>query len=194
MSRLAVTLSPCGKCPFRKDVPIYLLPDRREEIADEILAGRDFPCHATVDWDDDDEEGPVPVLSGSMTCAGAVKAVDSAGGSMQLVRIAERLGMADVDRTLDSSVEVWDLEDWPRLAMGSTGDAPVWEVGDENGVETCGTVTEDCLAPAGFLMGSGGVQHGMVAADGECVECGDPLCSACADDEGCCGMCSATAD
>jgi hypothetical protein len=188
MGVLAVVKAPCAKCPFRKDVPIYLRRGRRQEIAEALVEGGDFPCHATVDYSEDGEG--TESGSGGATCAGAAKAIMAAGGTTQLMRIAERLGAADLDDVAVRGAEVWDLDDWTRLAEGSTGDAPVWEVGGEDGeVRACCTVDDGCLAPAGFLSSSGAVVRGSEEADGECVECGEPLCSNCADPEGLCSMC-----
>lgn len=185
-SRIAIAAVPCARCPFRKDVPVYLRADRREEIADSLYAGQDFPCHATVTYKDGQGESTADT-SRSVTCAGAAKALMLTGGTTQLMRIAERLGAADLDATAERGAEVWSLDEWRRLAMGSTGDDPTWEI-PEN-VETCNTVDDRCLAPAGFLTGSGGVVRGTVAADMECSECSEAVCSNCADDEGRCGTC-----
>lgn len=41
---------PCAHCPFRTDVQPYLRPERARDIAGALLAGEDFPCHATIDY------------------------------------------------------------------------------------------------------------------------------------------------
>lgn len=191
MTKLAITPTPCSHCPFRKDVPIYLRLDRREEIADSLFDGFDFPCHATVKQMEDADGEDWQDTSDSKTCAGAAKALMAAGGTTQLMRISERLGMADLDRTAARGAEVWDLCDWVRLAEGSTGEAPEWEVGDEDGVNTCNTVGPYCTAPAGYMTGSGAAKHGTDEAELECPSCGDFVCEECADDEGVCGNCRA---
>jgi hypothetical protein len=181
-----VTGRPCARCPFRQDVPISLRQDRRVEIAHALMNDGDFPCHETT-VDDDDEEGSARrSTSDSLACAGAVKALALAGGTGQTMRIAERLGMVDLDRVESHGADVWDLSDWVLLAEGATGDDPIKE--DEE-VETCNTVDSNCLAPAGFMGSNGGIVRGTVAADGECPGCGEPVCSECADDEGMCGNC-----
>ena len=50
---------PCSKCPFRTDVPNYLHPERREEIGIAITDhDGTFPCHETIDYNQEDgEEG-----------------------------------------------------------------------------------------------------------------------------------------
>jgi hypothetical protein len=189
----AIVAAPCGKCPFRKDVPIYLRADRRRDIAESLLNDDNFYCHNTT-VDDPDDDGDRMVVSDSQICAGAAKALMMSGGSTNLMRIAERLGLADLDKTEERGVEVWSLDQWPRLAEGSTGDEPEWEVGDEDGVETCSYVGDYCEAPAGFLGAGGGVVRGTVAAELQCSECGDPLCGECITENGMCPFCDETGD
>ena len=184
MSDNHILSAPCAACPFRKDVPIYLRQSRREEIAQHLYDGIWFPCHNTVEYHDEDDHD----TSKAKSCAGAVKALALVGGTTQMDRIAERLGMGSIERTADHKIETWPLNDWVRLAEGATGDEPVWEIEEE--IETCCTVNAGCLAPAGYLTGSGGVQEGLVAADGRCTMCDEALCSNCADSQGRCGMCT----
>ncbi len=64
---------PCKNCPFRNDVKPYLHPDRAAEIA---YAAQnkytDFTCHATIEYDgDEDHQGrPTGDFSKAKTCAG----------------------------------------------------------------------------------------------------------------------------
>lgn len=168
---------PCVKCPFRKDVPIYLRTGRRQEIAENLLAQRTFWCHATVEHREDDNGEGWADTSESAECAGAVKSLMLVGGTTQTARVAERLGMVDLDAIESSPVEVWDLDTWRRLAEGATGDDP--QMDEEAEVETCAVSDSGCLAPAGWLGAGGGVVRGTVAADGRCEACGDPVCSNC---------------
>lgn len=192
--RRAITAAPCAKCPFRRDVPIYLRADRRAEITDALADGASFPCHQTVRWNEDDDGEEWADVEDGVECAGAQKALMDAGGSGQLARIAERLGMADLDQLAERGADVWSLNDWARLAEGSTGDNPTWEVGDADGVSTCNTVNAGCLAPAGTLTPSGAVLEGREEADGECPTCGEGVCSNCADSAGRCSMCTEEPD
>lgn len=178
-----VTAAPCANCPFRKDVPIYLRSGRREEIARGLIDGHTFHCHATVDYDD---EGDGHETSESVQCAGAAKALMLSGGTTQMMRIGERLGLVDLDKVAERGAEVWSLADWVRLAERSTGDDPVFT---DDEVNPCGTVDEGCLAPAGYMGSGGAVISGTESADGECPECGEPVCSNCADAYGHCGTC-----
>lgn len=179
----AVPAAPCSNCPFRKDVPIYLHRERRYEIAQSIIDGHDFSCHKTVDYDvEDDEE---PNTADSKICAGAAKSILLQGGTTQMMRIAERLGMADLDRTEDSAVEVWSLDEWTEIEEGSTGDNRI----EAEPIETCTTCGPGCIAPAGFLGAGGGVVRGSEEATEQCKECGDPVCEVCISENGMCDFC-----
>lgn len=185
-----ITQTPCAKCPFRSDVPIYLRRGRRIEIAEALLNGGEFPCHATVGYEDmrEDEDGfDVPDTSDTLMCAGAAKSLLKVGVANQMMRIAERLGMADLERTEERGADVWDIHEWQLLAEGATRDNPIEDLEEEE-VETCNTVNENCLAPAGFAVG-GGVVYGTEAADCVCDMCGEAVCSECIDDKGLCGYC-----
>lgn len=180
-----IVAAPCGKCPFRTDVPIYLRAERREQIARSLLVdGADFHCHEHTVYDDESEQMEVGV--DSPMCAGAAKALLNRGGSTNTMRVVERLGMVDLDRIRSQGAEVWDLDVWPKVPERET--AETWDASEAEEVRTCETVDSGCLAPAGYL-GEGGVIRGTESADGECAECGDPLCSNCADEEGLCGSC-----
>lgn len=182
-----ITAAPCSKCPFRKDVPIYLRRERRVEIAQSLADGAWFPCHATVDYDlDEDDDGWAEAdSSGASMCAGAAKALLSNGASTNLMRAAERLGLVDFDRVETRGPEVWDLFTWQGLAEGATADNPE----EEPEVITCTDVGPDCTAPAGFMGGGGVVVEGIEPADGECAECGEGLCTECGGEEMLCMMC-----
>ena len=102
MSGYSMT-KPCPKCPFRNDIRPYLTPERVEEI-EASLERAEFPCHQTVDYDDD---GEGCVTSKSEHCAGALILMEKEGRSSQMMRIAERLGMYDHTK-LDMDSPVFD--------------------------------------------------------------------------------------
>lgn len=192
MKALTTVAAPCAKCPFRKDVPIYLRADRRREIAEAlILRDETFHCHETVDYRDDDDGETYGDTTNARPCAGAAKAVMAAGGMGQMLRIEERLGLVDPQKIAERGAPVWTLAEWPRLAEGSTGDDPRFEDDDEES-GACGVVNGSCLAPAGYLGASGGVIEGTETVDTVCPVCGEFVCEECSDDEGRClnGMCS----
>lgn len=101
---------PCADCPFRTDKPFYLGQARREEIADGLRAGADFPCHKTIDYSHDDGGRRTP---GTQFCGGALATIERGDdGPNQGMRIAERLGMYDPSR-LDPDAPVPDgLDAW----------------------------------------------------------------------------------
>lgn len=187
--RRPIAAVPCHACPFRKDVAIYLRRGRRIEIAEAILSGKTFFCHSTVDYEsEEDEEGnAVPGVSQSSECAGAVKAALAAGTSTNHSRTVEALGMMNVEALASKGAECWNLTEWQDLAEGATGDNKLRDDDEEEG-ETCSVANAGCLAPAGYAMG-GGVVYGTERTDGECAECGEPVCENCASDGGLCAYC-----
>lgn len=64
---------PCKNCPFRNDVKPYLHPERAAEI---VYAAAnpysDFSCHATIEYDGDEDElgRSTGDFSKARTCAG----------------------------------------------------------------------------------------------------------------------------
>lgn len=178
-----ITQGPCAKCPFRKDVPIYLRRGRRIEIAEALLSGAEFPCHGTVRWEEGDD-GDEADLSHTLACAGAEKALAQKGLSSQNMRVAERLGLIDLDKVTERGAEVWDIYEWQRLAEGATSENP-----EEEERRTCSVVNENCEAPAGYAVGAG-VIEGDEECEGECPVCGEPVCNACSNAEGVCDYCA----
>jgi hypothetical protein len=64
---------PCANCPFNDTGPGAelargLRPGRMAEIKTSVLQGNPFPCHKTVDHDDDD----VPSFARARECAGSI--------------------------------------------------------------------------------------------------------------------------
>lgn len=89
-------LAPCGKCPFRTDVPAYIRLERGREIKRALDGGGMFPCHATVDYNHDSGGR---VTAESRFCAGALVLMEHEGGCYQnqMVRICHRLGDLDLE-------------------------------------------------------------------------------------------------
>ena len=64
---------PCKNCPFRNDITPYLHPERAYNLAESASNPyNDFICHATFEYDgDEDIQGrPTGDFSKSKTCAG----------------------------------------------------------------------------------------------------------------------------
>lgn len=62
---------PCSQCPFRRDVKPFLHPERAYDIA--IHAQNpynSFPCHKTLEHDEDDEGSYSYAGAESKECAG----------------------------------------------------------------------------------------------------------------------------
>lgn len=180
---------PCAKCPFRKDVPIYLRRGRRVEIASTLMNGNEFPCHGTVSRHENEDGEEVVDLMGASFCAGAVKSLLMVGVYNQMMRIIERIYKIDLEEMATAGADVWDIYEWQNVAEGSTGD----DVEEEEDVPTCNTVNANCIAPAGY-MGSDGPIYGTEPADDECIACGEPVCSECIDEDGHCGYCTERED
>jgi hypothetical protein len=92
---------PCANCPFRNDIRPYLRPARVEEIASGA-----FPCHKTVDYDDEGEYSQ-GCSEKEQHCAGSLILHEKMGQSHQMMRIAERLGFYDRTK-LDMDSPVYD--------------------------------------------------------------------------------------
>ena len=107
-------IRPCAKCPFRNDIPPFLREDRVWEIADSLV-NAEFPCHETVDYDDeqwynDDEEkgGSFFIPTGDEKhCAGALILLEKLEQPSQMMRICERFGSYDRNK-LDMDSPVFD--------------------------------------------------------------------------------------
>lgn len=183
MSQAVITKAPCKLCPFRKDVPIYLRRGRRIEIATNLLEGGSFPCHATVEYETDEE----PDTSESSFCAGAAKSLLLIDAPNQIMRIMARLGAMDLDEVEARGVEVWDLHSWQTVPEGSTGEA--LEDDDEDDIEPCSIANPGCEAPAGTMI-DGGVAYGTESAEYICPTCGEPVCDNCSNDDGICDDCN----
>lgn len=93
---------PCTKCPFRTDIRAYLCRARAREIV-RALDRSDFPCHETVDYDD---ESDGVVTEKSQHCAGALIMLERVNRPSQMMRIMERLRFYDRTK-LDMSAPVF---------------------------------------------------------------------------------------
>jgi len=99
--------TPCAHCPFRTDIRPYLRPERVREI-EASLVRAEFPCHKTIEHDDEGE----PILGGksAIHCAGALILLEKLERPSQMMRICERIGMYD-PTALDMSAPVFDSFD-----------------------------------------------------------------------------------
>lgn len=153
---------PCPHCPFRTDIEGYLRPARAAEIAGSLLNGGSFPCHKTVNYDDDGDP-----ITGDQFCAGALIAMEREGLAPQLARTMERLGGYDASR-LDMDAPVGTLLDFQRHHDDR----------DEE-MECCHVAEMGCEAPAGYAVG-GGIALNVVEVEiPNCEGCGEPTCESC---------------
>jgi hypothetical protein len=134
--------TPCNNCPFRTDVKPYIRPERVIEIRDTMMKDQSsFPCHKTTDLDEDTQERLN--TSGEQQCAGALIILEKNGGSTQLMRISERLGMYDRTK-LDMDAPVYatfaDMvkahrpkKKRKKKSKGPPGGEAIWEWVTEQG-------------------------------------------------------------
>jgi hypothetical protein len=104
MSKQYAMTSPCPQCPFRSDIPPFLTAARVREIDQSLVRG-EFPCHKTVEYDDDGE--PIRHVTNESHCAGALILLEKIGRPSQMMRIAGRLGMYD-RRKLNMAAPVFE--------------------------------------------------------------------------------------
>ncbi len=109
--------TPCADCPFLRKGGIPLTKDRIREIGGMMLssAGGEFPCHRTVEYDDEGEESVYHVPGkAEIHCAGALAFAEKHGNSTQMMRICERLGLYDSRKITDEVKNlVWNsLKEW----------------------------------------------------------------------------------
>lgn len=102
---------PCGKCPFRTDVPAYLTRERAEEIIDGLVRG-EFLCHQTLDYDDLTEDGEARETDHTHHCAGALIMLEHAERPSQMMRICERIGLYDRTKLRMDSPVFTDPDDF----------------------------------------------------------------------------------
>lgn len=82
--------SPCAHCPFRRDVPGYLHPERVRELAD-MLTDDDlswFACHETTT-----SKGRSTRHRDAAPCAGAMIIQEKRGRTAVVTRIAKAVGL-----------------------------------------------------------------------------------------------------
>lgn len=110
---------PCPKCPFRSDIEPYLTYERADEISAFLLADQTFPCHETIDYDEDtDDEEPYYAVWGDdwQYCAGALIILMRMERPNQMMRIGMRFngdGKGFDPDLLDMDAPVYeDLDDW----------------------------------------------------------------------------------
>jgi hypothetical protein len=161
-------IRPCPHCPFRNDNEGYLRPERASEIVQSLLVGdMTFPCHETVDRDDEGE--PITDFE-TEHCAGAMIFMEKLGQPNQLMRVGERVGFYGRGKLDMDAPVVSTPEEFIALHGGDL---------EEEG-EPCEICDPDCEAPAGY-MGAGGpvtnyVPPGLTSS---CPNCGTIICGTC---------------
>ena len=102
--------SPCGNCPFRNDRgPFGLHPQRIRGIlgggkGKSWWPATSFPCHKTVDYDDEDGKGIVG--PNAQQCAGVMIILHREKRPNDAMQLGERLGLWDPSK-LDMDAPVY---------------------------------------------------------------------------------------
>jgi hypothetical protein len=101
---------PCGNCPFSNDKIFPLRPERVRE-----MIHAPFPCHKTVDYDSDEEEG-IKRHDNEQHCAGSLIMHEKMEQPHQMMRICERVGLYDRTK-LDMDAPVFNDDEEMREAF-----------------------------------------------------------------------------
>jgi hypothetical protein len=110
--------TPCPDCPFRTDRRAYLRPGRAEQIGRDLaFYGEAFPCHKTLDYDREDEDGQPEMTDKTAQCAGAMILLTKIGRTSQIMQVGARFGWFDA-RQLDLGAPVFDTMEEFVLANG----------------------------------------------------------------------------
>jgi hypothetical protein len=109
-------IRPCARCPFRADIEPYLRYMRAVEIAYNLYAGSEFPCHETTEHDEDTGEY-VPNARKERFCAGAAITMLRYDGPNQMMRILDRIypGWLEALEKEDAKGTIMlyeDIEEW----------------------------------------------------------------------------------
>lgn len=119
--------APCPNCPFLRAQVAMLRAGRKREIAAALRRGEWFPCHKTVDYEQDDGGR---TTHRSRWCAGALATMenepDPGAAKNQAVRIAQRLGLIDLEALRGRELVFGSLREWVAggcVPAGRTGAA-----------------------------------------------------------------------
>ena len=161
---------PCDNCPFRRDGIKLAHYERAREVAN----ASGFPCHKTVDYDED-VDGPITRTGKSRACAGALIYHEKKGTPTQLMRSMERLGGYDASK-LDRSADHL-IVDRPEQMVEGYEETAETLAGEPSTCEVC---DPDCENPAGQMVGSA-VIYGEPGTTTLCDECGRYACMSCSE-------------
>lgn len=113
----------CSDCPFRKQGGIRLNEARTREIAGYFIDASQsstFPCHKTVDYDNEDEEDgdrPTSNVGDWQMCAGGMIFADKAGQLSTMMQLGTRLGLMKIDELQGRDEIVDTLDELLALAQ-----------------------------------------------------------------------------
>lgn len=195
---LAVLRNPCASCPYRVDHPSGVWVEEEYEKLRRYATNESFGtflCHLS------------PVLGDETVCRGWL--------SVECESAAARLAVGRGEVNPDDLYEPCSVPLYPSgAAAADAGEERIRNPGarartmterlarqgfarDDNdgepvdSSETCNTVGDGCLAPAGYRDADGSIRVGTVAAANRCTQCEEPVCDACVSPDGLCGDCAA---
>lgn len=115
-------VAPCGDCPFRSDIEFHLHPNRRKEIANDLVHNdKTFACHKTVDYDVWAGDGEYQATGNESHCAGALISMKKGGTLWHnwRLRFAKGIGLFD-DNNLRMSAPVMGMEEFECFDQKTT--------------------------------------------------------------------------
>lgn len=100
----------CANCPFFDPNQLHLSRERKLEIVASIRSDASFHCHATLDYNTEDDD-PMPTAR-TQECVGSMILQEREGRVNQMLRIMERIGMYDHTKLDMASVPYPTFDDW----------------------------------------------------------------------------------
>lgn len=112
---------PCKDCPFLKNSPMHLRPERLPSIVEGLHNNKDFSCHKSVDYSSgiENETGNTTYnLQSSKYCAGAMIYLEKQNKPTLMMKIGEVYGHYNYKEMLEhkdmviDSLEERSICDW----------------------------------------------------------------------------------
>lgn len=102
---------PCPGCPFLKNSPTGLHPDRLPSIVEDLHNGDVFYCHKTIDYGkqfNEETDEFIKDVEKNQFCAGAMIYLEKQKAPNQIMQIAGRLGYYNNEEVIEHKERVID--------------------------------------------------------------------------------------